>query len=55
MYVGVTKDIERRLADHADGRGGIFTRKYRLNTLVRKIPRCARDDSLFGVGVVLQD
>jgi putative endonuclease len=34
MYVGVTKDIERRLADHADGRGGIFTRKYQLNTLV---------------------
>jgi putative endonuclease len=34
MYVGVTNDLERRLADHADGRGGVFTRKYRLNTLV---------------------
>jgi putative endonuclease len=34
MYVGVTNDLERRIADHCDGRGGSFTRKYRLNTLV---------------------
>jgi len=34
MYVGVTNDLERRLADHRDGRGGAFTRKYRLNTVV---------------------
>jgi putative endonuclease len=34
MYVGVTNDLENRLADHVDGRGGAFTRKYRLNTLV---------------------
>lgn len=34
MYVGVTNDLEKRLADHSDGRGGSFTRKYRLNTLV---------------------
>jgi len=30
----VTNDLENRLADHRDGRGGTFTRKYRLNTLV---------------------
>jgi putative endonuclease len=34
MYAGVTNDLERRIADHCDGRGGSFTRKYRLNTLV---------------------
>jgi putative endonuclease len=34
MYVGVTNDLENRIADHTDGRGGAFTSKYRLNTLV---------------------
>src|SRR5205814_10598417 len=34
MYIVVTNDLERRIADHCDGRGGSFTRKYRLNTLV---------------------
>jgi len=34
MYVGVTNDLENRIAAHRDGRGGAFTRKYRLNTLV---------------------
>ena len=34
MYVGVTNNLENRIADHVDGRGGAFTRKYRLNTLV---------------------
>jgi putative endonuclease len=57
MYVGVTNNLESRIADHCDGRGGAFTRKYQLNTLVhveefqfvdeaiRKVPRCARHDS----------
>jgi putative endonuclease len=34
MYVGVTSNLENRVAEHGDGRGGAFTRKYRLNTLV---------------------
>jgi putative endonuclease len=34
MYVGVTNDLERRVADHGDGRGGTFTRRYRVNTVV---------------------
>ena len=34
MYVGVTNNLEKRIAEHRDGRGGAFTRKYRLNTLV---------------------
>jgi putative endonuclease len=32
MYV--TNNLENRIAEHSDGRGGSFTRKYRLNTLV---------------------
>jgi putative endonuclease len=34
MYVGVTNNLENRVAEHADGRGGAFTRQYRVNTLV---------------------
>jgi putative endonuclease len=34
MYVGVTNNLENRIAEHSDERGGAFTRKYRLNTLV---------------------
>jgi len=34
MYVGVTNNLENRIAEHSDGRGGAFTRKYRLNTLL---------------------
>ncbi len=34
MYVGVTNNLENRIAEHRDGRGGAFTRKYKLNTLV---------------------
>ena len=34
MYVGVTNNLENRIAEHGDGRGGAFTRKYRLSTLV---------------------
>ena len=34
LYVGVTNNLENRIAEHSDGRGGAFTRKHRLNTLV---------------------
>ena len=34
MYVGVTNNVENRIAEHRDGRGGAFTRRYQLNTLV---------------------
>ena len=34
MYVGVTNDLQNRVTEHADGRGGSFTRQYRINTLV---------------------
>ena len=34
MYVGVTNDLEKRVAEHRTGTGGAFTRQYRVNTLV---------------------
>lgn len=34
MYVGITNNLEMRIADHCDGRGGTLTRKYRVSTLV---------------------
>ena len=34
LYIGVTNDIARRLAEHRAGLGGAFTRRYRTHTLV---------------------
>jgi len=34
MYVGVTNNLENRVAEHRSGKGGAFTQRYRVNTLV---------------------
>ncbi len=34
LYCGVTNDIAARSRDHAQGRGGVFTRKYGVTRLV---------------------
>jgi putative endonuclease len=34
LYVGVTGDITRRVAQHKCGRGGVFTHKYNVDPLV---------------------
>jgi putative endonuclease len=34
LYVGVTDDLENRVAEHRSGKGGAFTARYRVNTLV---------------------
>jgi putative endonuclease len=34
LYVGITNDLARRVAQHADGAGSAFTSKYRVNQLV---------------------
>jgi putative endonuclease len=34
MYVGVTNNLENRIAEHRSGKGGSFTRRYRVSTLV---------------------
>lgn len=34
FYVGVTNDLNRRVQEHKDGNGSIFTSKYKLFDLV---------------------
>ncbi len=34
LYVGVTNDLARRVAEHRAGEGGAFTRRYRVRRLV---------------------
>ena len=34
LYVGVTNDLARRVAEHRAGRGGAFTRRYNVRRLV---------------------
>ena len=34
LYVGVTNDLARRVAEHRAGRGGVFTRRYQVHRLV---------------------
>ncbi len=34
LYVGVTNDLERRMAQHETGTGSEFARRYRINRLV---------------------
>lgn len=34
MYIGVTNNLENRIAQHRDGTGSAFTSRYRVNVLV---------------------
>jgi putative endonuclease len=34
MYVGVTNNLENRVAEHRSGKGSAFTGRYRVHTLV---------------------
>jgi len=34
LYVGVTNDLARRVAEHRAGTGGAFTRRYHVHRLV---------------------
>ncbi|MGP2570709.1 GIY-YIG nuclease family protein [Ornithobacterium rhinotracheale] len=34
FYIGVTNDLNRRIDEHSQGKGSLFTQKYRLNDLV---------------------
>ena len=34
LYTGVTNDLQRRISEHKSGKGGVFSSKYRLDTLV---------------------
>ncbi len=34
LYVGVTNSLKRRMCEHAEGKGSVFTHKYRCTKLV---------------------
>ena len=34
LYVGVTNNLERRVAEHRMGKGSVFTAKYRVHHLI---------------------
>ena len=34
LYVGVTSNLERRLVEHKEGKGSLFTEKYKTHFLV---------------------
>ncbi|MEM9934823.1 MAG: GIY-YIG nuclease family protein [Bacteroidota bacterium] len=34
LYIGITTDLRKRILQHSEGSGGVFTQKYRLNKLV---------------------
>ncbi|MDF1726945.1 MAG: GIY-YIG nuclease family protein [Sulfitobacter sp.] len=34
IYIGVTSDLHKRMAEHASGKGSVHTSKYRITKLV---------------------
>ena len=34
LYIGITTDLVRRILEHANGSGSLFTRKYKCHKLV---------------------
>lgn len=34
LYIGVTSDIYKRISQHKNGEGSVFTKRYLLNALV---------------------
>ncbi|MFW2351181.1 GIY-YIG nuclease family protein [Qipengyuania sp.] len=46
LYIGVTVDIAARTAQHRDGKGGAFARRYKLKRLVYVEHHGAIDDAI---------
>ena len=46
LYAGVTNDLERRLAEHKDGAGSQFARRYNAHRLVWAEQFLRADDAI---------
>ena len=46
LYIGVTADLAARVAQHREGKGSAFCRKYRLHRLVLAEPHDSIDDAI---------
>ena len=46
LYIGVTADLPRRVAQHRSGEGAIFTRRYHCTRLVYAEPHSTIDDAI---------
>ncbi len=48
LYIGVTNDLVRRVAEHKSGSGSVFTAKYHCHKLVYYDQAIAREKQLKG-------
>ena len=46
LYTGVTDNVERRITEHREGKGGRFTRIFGVNKLVYKKGFPTKQDAL---------
>ena len=46
LYIGVTADLAARVAQHKEGKGSAFCRKYRLHRLVLAEQHDSIDDAI---------
>jgi putative endonuclease len=46
LYIGVTNDLARRLAEHRAGAGSRFTTRYRVTRLVHAEEYCTAEDAI---------
>ncbi len=45
LYTGITTDIDRRLREHLDGKGGRYTRSFKVDSLVYSESYVSRQDA----------
>ncbi|WP_420607148.1 GIY-YIG nuclease family protein [Novosphingopyxis sp.] len=46
LYIGVTSNLPARIAQHREGRGSVFTRRYKLRRLVHAEPHPTIEDAI---------
>ncbi len=46
FYTGITNNLERRLEEHKNGKGGKFTRAFKANKLIYSEPYDTKNEAL---------